>query len=440
MLTSKQITQTSLTGKIQLSTPESEKALIANILSGSFPGGVISTLPTGEYFSDDKLGQIYKVALDLKKNDMEIDFAVLSDSLRSKVASSELAHILTESYNDNPMISIKHSDEAAESHAFMIREAWAKRNIYLNLKSNASMDEVIAVYKEMEKSKGKLFKSDELAGYLFDMIAKRALQKDYMQFPFDILKKATMGLRAGQMIIVGSRPSVGKTSFLENIAFHLAEKGKNVLFASAEMDAESLGLRTLSRLSGIDLFRLRDPSLLSGILSERYNEAIDRYSSSKMLIYDLGAMPLPQLDSLLEKELVDIVFLDYLSLVEPGKKYRGTYEKVTFASQEIKRMAVKHKVPFIVASQYNRVAANIQPKMSDLRDSGQVEQDADVVISLWTKGEEINGRTKVYIDLLKNRNGYTFANNPNKEYYLWFEKARTTFHDVSYNNKVVDSA
>ncbi len=424
----------------QLTNLLAERALIANILMGSFPSVVLEILPDGQYFTDVYCRLIYDATIELKNNSQTIDFTMLDSILQGKVTTESLAAVLNQALADNPLISIHHSDKACEDYATVIRKAWAMRLLYQSIKgSGVNMNEAVQSYRELARTTGKLFSPKELASFLWEMLSQRRRNEKELQFPFHLLSHAILGLRPGQLILVASRPSVGKSSMLENIAFNLAEQNHKILFASAEMDAESLGLRTLSRLSGIDLFRLQDIDSLSTAQQENYARALDRLNSSGLSLYDLGAMPLPQLDQLLEKEKFDAVFLDYLSLVEPARRYRSIYEKVTYASQEIKAMAVRHKIPFVVASQYNRVAANQQPTLADLRDSGQVEQDSDVVISLWVNAKSFSGdsgdRTKVFIDLLKNRNGYCFGNSQEKEYYLWFDKKRTQFIDVTFANE-----
>lgn len=112
------------------------------------------------------------------------------------------------------------------------------------------------------------------------------------------------------------------------------------------------------------------------------------------------------------------------------------YERITDVSAELKKMATKFNIPFICASQFSRKAAGLQPKLSDLKESGALEQDADVVISLW-KDNRDDGLTndlvtdKIYIDLLKNRNGYTYYNNPDggHEYAMMFKKDEYKFKE-----------
>ncbi len=111
------------------------------------------------------------------------------------------------------------------------------------------------------------------------------------------------------------------------------------------------------------------------------------------------------------------------------------YERITNVSGELKAMATKYNLPFICASQFSRKAEGNQPNLADLKESGALEQDADVVISLWRHKEddEFNIQehlSTVRIDLLKNRNGWTFINTDSKIYSIMFKKDEFRFYDT----------
>ena len=324
-----------------------------------------------------------------------------------------------------------------KDYAKTLVDLYAKRLIYQAVQAGKSMNEALQTVQDVTKADfGKYFNSKELASYYNSIMVRRG-EGGKMFFPFADLNNATLGMREGQFIIVASRPSIGKSSFLENIAFFNAEKGFKVLFITAEMDAESVATRILTRLSGVDLWK-KKPTTPEEIVA--YDEAIKRLENAKLFLYDKGMMNIGDIETQIKKEKFDLVCVDYLSLVEPTKKYRSIYEKVTYASQQLKALAVEYKVTMIVASQYNRLADKSQPSLADLRDSGGIEQDADIVISLWVKqeDEEVNSMTKVYLDILKNRNGYTFGNAGNKEYFLWLKKEKTEFYDKTMYDKEVE--
>jgi len=130
---------------------------------------------------------------------------------------------------------------------------------------------------------------------------------------------------------------------------------------------------------------------------------------------------------------LDMVFVDYLQQLFPGRRTMGEFETVTAVTRELDAMSMKYGLPFVVASQFSRNAEGQQPSMADLRSSGQIEQAADVIISLWTKAEEATNpnRAKVYFDVLKNRNGFTLHNTAGRQYALMLDKPCFTFREIT---------
>ncbi|MCM8811392.1 MAG: hypothetical protein NC917_07105 [Candidatus Omnitrophica bacterium] len=226
-----------------------------------------------------------------------------------------------------------------------------------------------------------------------------------------ILDKATGGIEKGQYIIVAGRPSVGKSAFLQYVGLENAKKGKKVLFVSVEMSEEMITSRILKT------YKPHEIPLTFNILNASSIPTIEAEISKKARDFDL-------------------ILVDYIQLLQPRKKIiKDLYERVTEVSGEIKKMATKFNLPFICASQFSRRAENTQPSLADLKESGALEQDADVVISLWKeKGDaellEDKTTAKIRVDLLKNRNGWTFSNMDGKEYSVIFKKDEFRFYEV----------
>jgi replicative DNA helicase len=403
-----------------------EKAVVAAVLiDGNLYDSVRKLLPSTDYFWGAETKVIYEAYESLFHEKKAIDFLTVGEELKGKVSSGKLSEYISTIPEHLKFDSIKNH---LTDYAKTLAELYAKRIIYQAVNAGRSMKEAMSAVQDVTKADfGKYFNSKDLARYYNEILVKKG-QGGKMFFPFADLNNATLGMREGQFIIVASRPSIGKSSFLENIALFNAEKGFKTLFASAEMDAESLTTRILTRLSGIDLWK-KKPTTPEELVA--YDNATTKLKDAAFFLYDKGLMNVTDLESQIKKEQFDLVCVDYLSLVEPNAKYRSIYEKVTYASQQLKALAVEYKLTMAVASQYNRLADKTQPSLADLRDSGGIEQDADIVISLWTKQEdsEENGLTKVYMDVLKNRNGYTFINSATKEYFLWLKKEKTEFYD-----------
>jgi replicative DNA helicase len=225
-----------------------------------------------------------------------------------------------------------------------------------------------------------------------------------------LLDYYTSGISKGQYIIVAGRPSVGKSAFLQYVGLANAKKGKKVLFVSAEMGEEMITSRILKTHQPEEI-----PNTFH-ILIAGSTQTIEAEINKKARDFDL-------------------ILVDYIQLLKPKIKTKDMYERVTYTSAELKEIATRFNLPLVCASQFSRRAEKGQPSLADLKESGALEQDADVVISLWKKPGDDDlitqpNLTKVRVDLLKNRNGGTFINTDEKDYLIMFKKDEFRYFDI----------
>jgi replicative DNA helicase len=255
---------------------------------------------------------------------------------------------------------------------------------------------------------------------------------------FADLDALTTGLQKSDLIVVAARPSVGKTSFALNVAEHAAvHDGKSVGVFSLEMSKEQLVLRLLSSVSNIDSQRLR-----SGFLEEldfaRIAPAMNALSEAPMYIDDTPSISTMELRTkarrLQAESGLDLVIVDYLQLMQASTTSRDAnrVQEVSEISRGLKALARELSVPVMALSQLSRqpeMRESREPRLSDLRESGAIEQDADLVLFLWRDKErpaeesDVDGEV-IKLKLAKHRNG------PTGELDLWFKKKQTRF--VSY--------
>lgn len=247
----------------------------------------------------------------------------------------------------------------------------------------------------------------------------------------------TGGLNGGEMIVFAARPGVGKTSFALNIAEHAAvEARKKVGIFSLEMTAEQLMLRLLASRARIDLGTIR-----RGFVNEqqfhRLAQVTDDLMKSDIMIDDSVGITMQQLRTkarrLQRRHGLDLVIIDYLQLLQPGivKPYESRQTEVAEISGSIKGLAKELSVPVIVLCQLNRKPEERggQPRLSDLRESGAIEQDADLVGMLYRPdlyrdgegGEDPAPVGEAVLDVQKHRNG------PTQKIDLTFLKQLTRF-------------
>lgn len=236
------------------------------------------------------------------------------------------------------------------------------------------------------------------------------------------LDKMTAGLHENQLIIVAARPAMGKTVFALNIATNVAlHTNKSVALFNLEMGAEQLANRMLSSVGQIE-----GKKFMSGNFDNndwaRLNEAISQMENAKIYISDTPGITIGEIRSKCRRlasseDGLGVVIIDYLQLVSGGKNY-GTnrQQEVSDISRALKLMALELKVPVIALSQLSRnveMREDKRPLMSDLRESGSIEQDADIVAflyrdSYYKKQESDEGNVNVSEVIIgKHRNGRT---------------------------------
>jgi replicative DNA helicase len=198
---------------------------------------------------------------------------------------------------------------------------------------------------------------------------------------FKTLDKHLSLLQSGDMIIIAARTNVGKTSLALNIARNVAEK-RNVLLNSREVTKESLRTKFLSTEARMPYYQIKYKKFDLDEL-ERYNKAVERLDKLKIEVNDVDK-DMDKLGLTIERHHnrrpVDLLITDYLQRYET-KEGTGIREKVTHMSKRCKDFAVDLKVPHIVLSQFSREVEkdNREPRLSDLRESGAIEQDADII-------------------------------------------------------------
>lgn len=246
------------------------------------------------------------------------------------------------------------------------------------------------------------------------------------------------GLQKGEMIIVAARPSMGKTAFGLNVAEHVATRErKPVVFFSMEMSKQAVAQRLLCARARVDSHKLRR-GMLSADDLQRLTEACDGLAEAPLLIDDTPGMSVLELRAktrrLVKRFAVEAVFVDYLQLMRAPGYSDSRQQEVSEISRGLKALARELSIPVVVMSQLNRnpeARTGNRPRMSDLRESGAIEQDADVIMLLHREeyyqkenpNPEIQGLAEVIID--KQRNG------PTGIVKLFFSQKLTRFDNLS---------
>ena len=266
-----------------------------------------------------------------------------------------------------------------------------------------------------EQATGKTMDGQELANEFMAAQARRENGEiEGMTTGLSGLDDALCGMRAGQLIILAARPGQGKTSLALNIAQHVTmAKNRAVLFVSLEMTRQELTERWVSSSAMVDSRRLRNPKSLE--LSERMAvaKAVEQCSNAPILIDDRPGQTLVKIASNARRQIsrvgMSLLIVDYLGYVN-GQAERGesVYAVVSRVSRGLKALAKELRIPCLVLHQLNRKSedrSDQRPRMADLRDSGQIEADADVVLLLHSLAVEGQATGAVECIIPKNRNG-----------------------------------
>ena len=261
------------------------------------------------------------------------------------------------------------------------------------------------------------------------------------------LDKLTSGLHENQLIILAARPAMGKTAFALNLASYVTtHTNKSVAIFSLEMGAEQLANRIISSLGQIDGIKLTSGNLLNDDW-KRITEAKSQLSGAKLFISDDAGVTVGDIKSKCRRlatseDGLDLVIIDHLQLLTMGGNYGNNRQaEITDISRNLKKMAMELNVPVVALAQLSRGVESREdkrPKMSDLRESGSIEQDADIVALLYRDDyyqslKETNGQSPdpslSELIIGKHRNGPTGVIN------LLFKKSTSTFLNMSKDPK-----
>lgn len=280
----------------------------------------------------------------------------------------------------------------------------------------------------------------DLVARSFELIEKRqGIHVTGLPTGFYELDDLTCGLQDGEMIIVAGRPSMGKTSLALNIAEHIGLNGKPVAIFSLEMGQQQLAERFLCSISEIDSQKVRR-GLLSDSDYKHLANACAELSETPIFIDDTSTLTPLELRAkarrLKSRHDISCILVDYLQLMHLGSgRNESRQQEITTISRYLKALARELSVPVIVLSQLNRASENREghrPRMSDLRESGSIEQDADVVMLLhrddYYKREEADYEPTNTAELIiaKQRNG------PTGTVKLTFMEKTTRFENASH--------
>ena len=285
---------------------------------------------------------------------------------------------------------------------------------------------------------------DVISAETYDRLTKITdpeTRSDYIGIPTGIgdLDKKITGLNKSDLIILGARPGMGKTSFALNIARNVAvNAGKTVCFFSLEMSRDQLAQRMLSSEAAISSEKLRTGDLANEEWT-RLTQAGENLSKAEIYFDETSNITVPEMMAKLRRmKRVDLVVIDYLGLMHSPRHTDNRVQEISEITRSLKIMAKELKIPVIACAQLSRATESKgkshKPMLADLRDSGSIEQDADIVLFLYREAyydseksadEDRSDTTKSMCIIAKNRHGEANVDVP-----LYWDAQHTSFTAV----------
>lgn len=410
--------------------PEAERNVIGSMLLDREAIETAADMLTGDDFYNRQLGVYFHTILELNGKGLEVDPVTLQEALQTKNLPPE--YIKSEYIAE--LISGVYSSLRVKSYAAMVQEASIRRKLIhasemLEQDCYAGAKELDVLLDDAEKNifgitqrmnRGEFTPIREIVVKGLSRISEAGKRSDPvtgLSTGFHKLNNDTSGFQPSDLILLAARPSMGKTALALTIAAHMAFKDdRAVVFFSLEMPKEQMMNRLFSIVSHVDLQKIR-----TGALSDtdwgQLVESANIIGASKMIIDDTSGLTVAQMRSKCRKYKaehgLDIVFVDYLQLMSGrGRGSDSRQQEISDISRGLKALARELDVPVVALSQLSRKVEERQdhkPMLSDLRESGAIEQDADVVMFIYREAyynkNQQDATNITELSIAKQRNG-----------------------------------
>jgi replicative DNA helicase len=411
---------------------EAERSILGAILLDNFAYNQAAEHLRIEDFSLDSHRRIYSRMVDLAESSRPIDMITLIEELdRNKELQpiGDVAYVssLVEGVPDRP--SIEHYVKIVRDKALLrgvisaATTAIARASDQSDAAEDVLSDTEAAIFALSEKRIGRGFMGvQEIVRETFgsvDALLQRGQRITGLATHYADLDEMTSGMQKSDLVIIAARPSMGKTAFVMNIAENAAIQDQQVVGVfSLEMSREALLLRLLCSTAQVDAHKMRTGSLWQDD-TKKVVRAMEQLAHAPIFIDDSPGISLSEMRAKARRlkqaqGRLDLIVVDYLQLMSGGgKRFENRTQEVSAISRGLKALAKELKVPVIALSQLSRApesrGGDHRPQLADLRESGSIEQDADLVMFIFREevykqdDPELQGRAEIII--AKQRNG-----------------------------------
>ncbi len=428
---------------------EAEQAVLAGILiNNEAMNQVLEILSPGDFYREAH-SHIFDAMMDLYNGNEPVDIITLSHGLKQKGRLDSVGGTV---YLASLMDAVSTS-AGILYHSEIIRDLSVRRRLILQCAAISEScfqnwrqtDEILdlaeqSIFEIAEaKVKEELVGLDSIVKDTFKKLESMSEKEGFITgvpTGFKDFDRYTAGLQPSDLVIIAGRPGTGKTAFALNIVYNAASESKTrAAVFSLEMSKMQLGMRMLGFASSVDIKKVRTGSFIDGHEWDRITNAASQLSELPIYVEDSSALTVLEMKAkcrrLMKKSGLDLIVVDYLQLVQGRKSAESRQMEISEISRSLKGLAKDLNVPIIALSQLNRKVEDRtvkKPQLADLRESGAIEQDADVIVFLYRDESQPSASPNVDImnvDIAKQRNG------PTGGVKLTFLRSYTRFRDYT---------
>lgn len=430
--------------KVPPNNEEAEQSVLGAILIDKDAIATVSSIIAPNDFYNPTNGMIFGAMLSLYEQGKPIDILTLKAAIKKIKSAKEFeSSYLTE------LINVVPTAANIEHYAIIIKDVATKRALIQAGSQIAEMGfgedrEIDAI---LDRAESQIFAISQKSSLRSFVQLKEALAESFdridelhkkgaglrgVKSGFVDLDNMLSGMQQSNLLILAARPGQGKTAMIVNIAQHAAVVDKTpVAIFSLEMSKEELVDRLLVGQADVDAWRIKTGKLSEADFTKLSN-AMGELADAPIFIDDTPGITISEMRTkarrLQLEQNIGLFVVDYLQLVNPGRRYENRVQEVSVVSQSLKNLARELKVPILAASQLSRAVeqrgGDRKPQLADLRESGAIEQDADVVMFIYRPDAEITPTIQTKLLIAKHRNG------PMGELDLIFRGDRIKFYNV----------
>lgn len=417
-----------------------EQAVLAALLMDEkLIGDVIQRISSNDFFISEHK-DIYKAIAYLHHNNQIIDFTNVMDRLDYNEVKYDTDYVfgLLDSHVSSVnfphkvdiLLDLSHKRQLYDVSEYILTKDIKGVTVENLVKMYSSVVDGMRITSNIE-----LIEYKDFVDEWFEEFKKPKVLSNF-KFGFKMLDELVM-LEPTEMGIIGARPSVGKSAYALNLAKNACLQGKKVLFVSLEMSASQIMNRLVANMASVEHDKIHRKKSLTSDEEYRIEKAMNKIKTFNLNVYDRGSLTVDHLYNLVKKLTkegkVDLLVLDYMQLLNSGKNSNSENGDISYISRRLKQLAMDVKIPVIALSQLSRASVEArtgkirEPQLSDLRQSGSLEQDAAFVLMLHTEDTENKFEDRKFLKLFIRKNRSGSLGTINMTYYgdtVHFEEAR----------------